>query len=219
MSAADSAIPYNPHVPSSFQIQTTASPARRSQLLTIVLAAASLVGSCAAQKNTPIKKQSPPPIPFFDVKFTPDPDLSITLLDKHGVIEAQCDADGHPFAKTLGTDGQEILGFTAKDGVTFTIHPIEGVSDFRVSNFFIGSSTVYLLVTGYENARKEEETIEDVNGQETKRAVTRGDLRHYIARYDGDGTYRSALKLDPGFDPMQLAAFDSGSFQIGRAHV
>src|SRR6266700_1472397 len=54
----------------------------------------------------------------------------------------------------------------------------------------------------------------NAKGQESKRVVTKGALRSYIARFDRDGTYKGALKLDSGLRPMQLAAFDSGSFVV-----
>ena len=47
-----------------------------------------------------------------------------------------------------------------------------------------------------------------------KGSRTVGERRYYIARFDLDGTYRGAMKLDRGFRTLQLAVFGSGDFAV-----
>ncbi len=72
------------------------------------------------------------------------------------MLAVQCDANGNPYVKTVGTDGLEILGFTAKGAITFSISQMTDVPEPSVESLSVGSSGIYLLVDGLENARKEE---------------------------------------------------------------
>ena len=105
------------------------------------------------------------------------------------------------------------LASRRKGVVAFATNQMTGVPEPKVVNFFTGLS-LYVLVTGIENARNEEVVDRDEQGRETKRLETKGELRDYIARFDRDGSYRGSMKLDSNFHPVQLAAFDSGSLVI-----
>lgn len=149
--------------------------------------------------------------PVFEVRLSADPSLSVTLPQSLPAIAVQCDSDGAPYVKLLGFDGLEILGFTSKGVVTFATSQMTDIPQPRIESFFVGSS-VYVLVTGIENARQEEVVYTDEEGKPLKRLETKGEPRDYIARFDRDGSYRGALKLDSDFHPLQVAAFDSGTF-------
>jgi len=189
-------------------------------LLKRLLATMLLCVIAAAQQKTlqktPPAKPAPPPIPVFDIKLTPDDSaVSIAYPDNAPMIPALCDANGNPFVKVYGTDGMHILAFTPKGAIPFDTRQITDVPEPELTNyFFVRSSGIFLLVLGMENTRKEEQSIIDEQGREGKRLVTKGEYRYYIARFDRDGTYKGALKLDSGFHYQQLAAFDSGVFVV-----
>jgi hypothetical protein len=173
------------------------------------------LGSLAiAQQKPRGSNVSLPAIPVFDAKLSPNPDLSVPLADSIPVDSTQCDDDGNPYIKTFGPDGLQILGITTKGIIAFATNQITDVPQPTASNFFVGSTEMYLLVQGLENARKEEVIEKDEQGQEWKRLETKGDSVDYIGRFDRDGSYRGSLKLDSNFHPMQLAAFSSGTFVI-----
>jgi hypothetical protein len=176
------------------------------------LACVLLCISAGAQQKTPPAKPSLLPIPVFDIKMSPNPDLSITLPDSMFAFSDQCDSDGNPYVWTMGSSGRVILGFTPKGVITFATDQMSDIPEPRVENFFVGTSGLYALVAGIERARKEEVIDRDEQGREWRRIETKGEPRYYIARFDRDGSYRGSLKLDFKFHPIQLAAFDSGSF-------
>jgi hypothetical protein len=174
-----------------------------------------LFGSLAlAQQKPRASKASLPSIPVFDVKLSPDQNVSIPLADSMPVISTQCDDDGNPYIKTFGPDGLQILGITPKGIIAFATNQMTDIPQPTASNFFVGSTGFYILVRGIENARKEEVIEKDEQGREWKRLKTKGESIDYIARFDRDGSYRGSLKLDNNFHPMQLAAFSSGTFVI-----
>jgi hypothetical protein len=170
----------------------------------------------SAQEMTPAKSLPtiPPPIRVSDITMTPDPDIEISVADSLPVLTAQCDDKGDPFVKTIGANGFEILGLMPSGIVVFATNQMNDIPEPSTKNVFVGSSSLYLLVSGMENAHKDDVVYKDESGQEKKMTETKGDIRYYIARFDLDGSYRGALKLDSGFQPMQLAAFDSGTFVV-----
>jgi hypothetical protein len=186
----------------------------RCRLFRSLLAAALLCVSVAAQPKVPPPKPSPPAVPTFDVKLSPDPNLSIGLPDNMLVISTQCDADGNPYVWTLGPSGRQILGLTPKGVITFATNQMTDIPEPTAGDFFVADSALYVLVAGIENAQREEVIYKDEAGQDTKRLETKGESRDYIARFDSDGSYRGAQKLDAGFRPLQLAAFGSRNFVV-----
>lgn len=181
-------------------------PARA--LLTVSLAIVVSASAHGQYQYYPDKTSS---TPVFEVRLSADPNFSVTLPQSLPAIATQCDSDGSPYVKVVGFDGWEILGFTSKGVVTFVKSQMTDIPQPRIENFFVGSS-VYVLVTGIENARQEEVVYTDEEGKPLKRLETKGEPRNYIARFDRDGSYRGALKLDSDFHPLQVAAFDSGTF-------
>lgn len=183
-------------------------PAR--SLLHVSLAIVVATSAHGQHQHSP-NKLSPPSVPVFEVRLSADPNLSVTFPQTLPAIATQCDSDGAPYVKVAGVDGWEILGFTSKGMVTFAKSQMTDIPQPTINNFFVGSS-VYVLVTGIENARQEEVVATDEDGKPVKFLRTKGEPRDYIARFDRDGSYRGALKLDSDFHPLQLAAFDSGTF-------
>ena len=183
-------------------------PAR--SLLNVSLA---IVVSASAHGQHPHSpgKLSPPSAPAFEVRFSADLNLSVTFPQALPAIATQCDLDGAPYVKVAAADGWEILGFTSKGVVTFAKSQMTDIPQPSIENFFVGPS-VYVLATGIENARQEEVVYTDEEGKPLKLLQTKGEPRDYIARFDRDGSYRGALKLDSDFHPLQVAAFDSGTF-------
>ncbi|HKW19600.1 MAG TPA: hypothetical protein VJO35_18975 [Terriglobales bacterium] len=179
-------------------------------LLNVPLAIVVSTSAHSQHQHSP-GKLSPPPVPVFEVHLSADPNLSVTFPQDLPVIATQCDSDGAPYVKVAGVDGWEILGFTSKGVITFATSQMTDIPQPRIENFYVGSS-VYVLVTGLDNARQEEVVDTDEEGKPVKFVRTKGDPIDYIARFDRDGSYRGALKLDSDFHPLQVAAFDSGTF-------
>lgn len=174
------------------------------------------VVSATAQLKTPPAKTTSPPVPVFDVTLLPDSDLSVGMPDDQLVLSSQCDANGNPYASimTLVEPFQQIIGFTKKGVVTFSTSQMTDIPEPRPGRMFMGETSLYVLVQGTENAKKEQVVSEDENRKEIKRSRTVGERGYYIARFDLDGTYRGALKLDRGFRTLQLAVFGSGDFAV-----
>jgi hypothetical protein len=187
---------------------------KRLKLFRPFLAAAAFCMSAVAQQKVPPAKSGPPPVPVFDVKLTPDLNLSIALPDNMLVLWTQCDDVGNPYADvmTLAQPFRQTVAFTQKGVVMFATNQMTDIPEPQMGPTFVAGSAVYAVVTGVENAKKEEVTGNDEAGKEVTWTKTNGESRSYIARFDSDGSYRGALKLDTGFQPAQLAAFGSGDF-------
>jgi hypothetical protein len=185
-----------------------------AMLFRSLLAVALFCISTFAQQKVPLPKAGPLPVPVLDVKLSPDPNLSIALPDNMLVLGTQCDTDGNPYADvmTLAPPFRQTVAFTKKGVVMFATNQMTDIPEAQMLPSFVAGSGVYAIVAGIENAKKEEVTAKDDDGKEVKWIRTSGESRAYIARFDADGSYRGALKLDAGFQPIQLAAFGSGDF-------
>jgi hypothetical protein len=186
-------------------------------LLVCLLATAFRSLPAEGQQKAPSTAPSLAAIPTARVKMSPDTDLSMALPDKALVLSTQCDSDGNPYVEilSLAAPWRQVIAFKNKSVVTFAMNQMTDTPDPHMGPVFVTDSQIYAIVSGTENAKKEEVISHDEAGKEIKYSRTIGDPRHYIARFDSDGTYRGALKLDAGFKPIQIAAFGSGDFAVG----
>jgi hypothetical protein len=157
-----------------------------------------------------ILKRSPP---IFAIKLSEESDLGSMPWAKNWPDPPQgdCNGDGNLYVWRW-PPGQGLAGFTANGIATFLSGQMTDIPTPFAHGSFISQSAVYVGVDGTENAQQETKTIEDNNGQKTTVHNTTGERHRYIARFDKDGTYRGAIKLDLPFYVSTFAAFDSGAF-------
>lgn len=182
------------------------------------LAAALLCAvSIAQQKPSPEKaKPAPaPPLPGYNIVFSPNTDFSIPSRENFPALPHQCDGSGNLYFTVFADKGMELASFASNGIVTFGTNKINDISSPALVRAFVASSGVYALVEGMENAEEEEHVVTLEDGKELRYRRTEGDTRYYIARFDSDGSYKGSLKLDSDFLPIQAAAFEGGNFLVG----
>jgi hypothetical protein len=69
-----------------------------------------------------------------------------------------------------------------------------------------------MLIEG--DTRTEQHNTKNDDGQDVVYWESKGEPRYYIARFDADGSYKGALKLDLPFRPKRLSGFASGNFLV-----
>jgi hypothetical protein len=167
------------------------------------------------QKSTVPGKPAPRPIPTYEVKFEPDPKLSIAF-DEAGypaIFANGCDADGNPYVQVdriIPPRSVQILKFSPDGIVTFETSKITDIVEPKWVSDFVSDSKLYMLVEG--DTRTEQRTKKTEDGQDATYWETKGEPRYYLAQFDPDGSYKGALKLDLPFRPSKLSGFKSGSF-------
>ena len=151
-------------------------------------------------------------IPLFDVKLTPDPELSTTYDDRMPSNSEGCDSDGAPYIRVFKLIPHDIsiLRLGPKEIVTFSASKITDVAEPSTVDDFVSGSRLYLLVEGDAHKEKVVKQLED--GSQEVYWETKGEPRSYIARFDEDGSYKGVVKLDLPFHPTRLSGFESGGF-------
>jgi hypothetical protein len=178
-----------------------------------------LLGALSPGQSSPASKTKPlpPPPSTFEVKFEPDPKLSVPF-DESGypaIFSDGCDANGNPYVRVdraFPPHGAEILKFDAKGIVTFETSKITDIVEPKWIADFVSDSELYMLVEGDTHTEQVTRKLEWLDGKEAVSWETKGEPRYYIARFDPDGSYQGASKLDLPFRPTRLSGFMSGSF-------
>ena len=183
----------------------------------IILAGLLCVAAQGQSKSTkPVQSTdsavSKPAIPVFDVKLTPDPDLSAPYDDRMPSNSEGCDAAGAPYIRVFKLIPRDIsvLRLGPKEIVTFSVNKITEVTEPTAVDDFVSGSNLYMLVEGDAHKEKIVKQLED--GSQEVYWETKGEPRSYIARFDSDGSYKGVLKLDLPFHPTRLSGFESGGF-------
>jgi hypothetical protein len=174
---------------------------------------------CASSvgQNAPGAKTKPAPrrIPTFEVKFEPDPKLSVPF-DETGypaVFSEGCDAAGNPYVRVnriIPPHSAEVLKFDPKGMVTFETGKISDIVEPKWIADFVSDSELYMLVEG--DTRTEQRTRKMEDGKSAVDWDTKGEPRYYIVQFDAHGSYKVATKLDLPFRPTRLSGFPSGNF-------
>jgi hypothetical protein len=175
-----------------------------------------LCSPAVAQKSSADKpKPAPRPIPTFDVKFEPDPKLSLPF-DEAGspaIFAEGCDANGSPYVRVnrvIPPGNAQVLKFDAKGIITFETSKISDIIEPKSVSDFAADSDLYMLVEG--DTRTERRTRKLESGENSTYWEKSGEPKFYIARFDADGSYKGATKLDLPFRPQRLSGFKSGDF-------
>ncbi len=184
------------------------------QLITTWLMCLAALGQSKPAKPAPSADSavSKPAISVFDVKLTPDPDLSTPYDDRMPSNSDGCDADGAPYIRVFKLIPRDIsvLRLGPKEIVTFSVNKITDVAEPTMADDFISGSSLYMLVEGDAHKEKVVKQLED--GNREVYWETKGEPRSYIARFDSDGSYKGSLKLDLPFHATRLSGFESGGF-------
>jgi hypothetical protein len=174
-----------------------------------------LNASFIGQSTTADKKHTAPPVPTFQVKFEPDPNLSVPFAEvgDPAVFAEGCDARGNPYVRVdriVPPSSAEVLKFDPKGIVTFETNKISDVVEPKRIADFVSDSEFYMLIEG--DTRTEQHTKKLEDGQNETYWETKGEPLYYLAQFDLDGSYKGASKLDLPFRPTRLSGFRSGSF-------
>ncbi len=181
----------------------------------LILAAALLGATAAAQQDAASHgaaskpKAVPPTPPVYNIVLSPNRDISITVPDEIKPEVEQCDGSGNPYFSVARDDDLQFVGLTPKGAVTFTASKITDIPSPHMQKAFVAPSAFLALTLGRESEKQE--------GQESnpiKEFMAKGEMRIYVARFNLDGSYRGALRLDLKILPMQFAAFESGGLLI-----
>jgi hypothetical protein len=167
----------------------------------------------AGQKSPPQKVAPQAParaqLSTYDIVLSPKEDISTSLPDEVDASDGQCDVSGNVYFSISRNGQNEFVGLTSRGVVSFSAQKIIDIPSPETEKAYVTSSGLYVLTAGTEPARKDQEESDSL---ETFLAGKGPSL--YIARFDLDGSYKGALKLDFKFVSLQLAAFDSGSFLV-----
>ena len=160
----------------------------------------------ASPQTTPKTEAPPAPLPTYNVVLTPIPNISVPVPDEVDASVAQCDGAGNPYFAVEGENDAEFVSLTSKGAVTFPAKKITDIAAPHMETAFVAPSSLLALTVGAEADQQEGNPIKDF--------MAKGEMRVYVARFDLDGSYKGALRLDLKLLPMQIAAFESGSFLI-----
>jgi hypothetical protein len=161
------------------------------------------------------RKEASPTVLTFEVKFETDPKLEVPFQGDDAIFSEGCDAAGHPYVqvnKTVPPHSNEVLKFSENGIVTFETSKISDIVEPKWIADFASDSELYMLTEGDTRTKEHRQNVEglgDVVSWETT-----GEPRYYIARFDTDGSYKGALKLDLALRPMRLSGFPSGDFLV-----
>lgn len=134
-------------------------------------------------------------------------------------LSKACLSDGTMFVrlKAVGDGVMDLKSISpnGKSVVTFSTEKIVDVSNPEVGSFFLSDSALFLRVTGEEDLKSFRATGRTPQGEVVTSSGKKGSRTYdYIAKFDLDGTYRGATKLDLPFRPLQIAAFSSKGFLV-----
>jgi len=184
-------------------------------VLFALLGNVALLGSSgAAQTHTPQAKKdaAKAPLPVFEIALSEDTDYPAipwgTDADSNPA-EGACRGDGNLYVLK---PGQGLIGLTSNGIVSFLADKMTDIPS--ASTTFIGlkpsisSSGISFMAHGTE---KEDAKVGETEVATDKQGHERA-VHNYIARFDNDGTYKGATRVDDlPFIIYKFAAFDSGN--------
>jgi len=183
--------------------------------LNIVLILVICVHTSGQEKLANKMKETPHAVPTFEVKFEPDPKLEVPFQGDDAIYSEGCDAAGNPYVqvnKTIPPHSNEVFKFSENGIVSFETSKISDIVEPKWIADFASDSEVYMLIEGDTRTKEHRQNIEGL-GDEVSWETT-GEPRYYIARFDADGSYKGALKLDLALRPVRLSGFPSGNFLV-----
>ncbi len=181
-------------------------------------AAAVLLCSLALAQTHPAgsTKQKPKSsLPVFEVALSDDPDYS-SLPAKYWsetrLPEATCNGDGNLY---ISIGGQGLVALTPAGIIPFLTDKMTDIPHPSVTGLGldpdISADGLSFRVSGVDDSKVKTTTwTDDAGHPHVERDATDARI-NYIARFDKDGTYKGAIKLDLPFLMFKFATFDSGT--------
>jgi hypothetical protein len=169
------------------------------------------------EKSVGKMKETPHTVLTFEVKSEPDPKLAAPFQedDNTTITSDGCDDRGSPYVqvhRVIPPHSDDVFQFGENGIVTFQTNKISDIVEPKWIADFASDSELYMLIEG--NTRTEEHDTKNADGQDVVYWETKGEPRYYIARFDADGSYKGALKLNLPFRPKRLPGFASGNFLV-----
>jgi hypothetical protein len=178
-----------------------------------------LCGSALAQAHaaTSPKQKLKPPLPVFEIALSEDADYPSLPWPKEwmqgNAVEISCIGDGNVYVLK---PGQGVVALTPSGIVSFLADKMTDIphpsTTFIGLNPAISASGISFRVTGIDDTKVETTTSTDDAGHNHAEKNATNATIPYIARFDKDGTYEGAIKLDVPFVIYKFATFDSGVF-------
>lgn len=188
-------------------------------LLKITVIAILALSACSVgqEKSAGKAKVTPQTMLTFDVKFAPVPERETPFVqgDDTALFARGCDDHGNPYVqvqKDFPPHSSQVLLFGDSGIVTFETKKISDIVEPKWIADFTSDSELYMLIEGdthTKELRRNVEGLGDVVSWETT-----GEPHYYIAKFDSDGSYKGALKLDLPLRPMRISGFASGNFLV-----
>jgi len=172
--------------------------------------------SAPKAKKDQAKAAPKKPIAVYEIALSEDSDYQPLPWPRQWIqghtVEANCIGDGNLY---LLKPGQGLVALTPNGVVSFLGDTMTDISHpsmtFVGMNPSISRSGVAFRVTGIDDEKLEIRTWTDEQGRtHTEKDATNATIP-YIARFDKDGTYKGAIKLDLPFIVFKFAAFNSGN--------
>src|SRR5271155_69023 len=169
------------------------------------------------EKSVGKMKETAHTVLTFEVKFEPDPKLATPFQedDNTTITSDGCDDHGNPYVqvyRVIPPNSDDVFKFGENGIVTFQTSKISDTVEPKWIADFASDSELYMLIEG--NTRTEEHNTKNADGQDVVYWETKGEPQYYISRFDADGSYKGALKVDLPFRPKRLSGFASGNFLV-----
>ena len=185
---------------------------RRSLLVLLPVAAISLAQEHAALERSAAAKKPTIPQTRLEVQSS----VEVTTLFKAGfTANPTCGADGSIYGRFItdaGDVGDLVAISPSGTRTSFDRNKMTDVNSPVVRGYFVAGSEVYMLVRSMID-RGTRGMVTHPDGR-TENIPIMHDGGWFIARYKRDGTYVSAVKFEPPFEPQQIGAFANGDFLV-----
>jgi len=163
----------------------------------------------ARKANRTVEKVSLTEVTTVQVPSLPAESLVAPLL---------CDPDGRIFLRLAmpdtGLRDPVLVSSDGKSVIEFSHQKINDIAEPVLFRMFLAGSELYALAGGSVPLNREL-NLQTPNGKTITEQATEN--RMFIARFEPDGSYAGAVRLDLPFEPHQLGVFADGDFLIAGA--
>lgn len=168
----------------------------------------------AADASQP-QEQSVELAPEVKLEFRPQQPIPGITASPIVASPVLCSPDGTPFVDFPDMSDfkvHAIYSLAPKGAVLFSSKSITGLYDLTYQSFFPGDSTVLLLMHGTSDSKESTYTVYTGNGSQSKTgAGYRGAHQDYLAEYDRNGSFKSAVELPAGYHFWRVAFLPDGN--------
>jgi hypothetical protein len=180
----------------------------------IALASVCAIGTARAQMPAAAATKPAPALPVLKIAVSEDDDYqTLPWSGQPGEYqESYCNGNGDVY---VVRGGSGLVALSPKGVIPFLADKITDVPHPRTTslgmNPSLSASGISFLATGTDDSKVETRNWTDDQGQKHVDHDLSNAILHYLVRFDADGTYRGAIKLDLPFLVYKFATFDSGA--------